>query len=839
MIFFQQSFVLLAVFLGISKAFFIKYPVVSKSVLPSSSSATSKLSSALFDIDGQKSPYFGYKLIDPRKPTYAVAVVDTVKGFPRDVFNLARDWTKDSPYWDKQISKFNKHNSSGNPDGVGDYRKYIMNGRTYSDELLHVDRDNLKFAYGVLSADPPVLKGAVTLAEFEMVEGNEQLTKVTWSVIFQPEYDIPSMVALIKQVQCAGFQEHIATLKTFFTDEDSSRSPFQIGTAALMIADDLGSKVKEITTEMVKRAPTDKWGYDHYDKTLGPLPTYTKILPATAAINPARLGQIFQRNMEYVYSQTPLIGYFGVLEKILGLNKFDETIFKLTGTWEEFKTKFLHLLEDPFMAPFTEMWFPEPTTIIANLKDPIKSDLEIAAQLIRGTNPMKITVAKSSNDLPIELRSLKDDNGRSVDDLIKTKSLFYCDYWEVAVGDYDEEKGVYCNQANGIGSVGKLGSMKYWYAPRLAVYKKDDGKLDILGFVLTRFNDKPNEVYAKASTPPNLYQLAKLHLTCADNQHHQFVSHLGMAHLNMEPFAIATHNAFPPVPKRHPIGRLLHPHFQDTIGINWLARQTLVSTVAPFTDATFSPGTTNAMRIFSRAFQKWDFLEDNFVNHLKHRGFDENKSDDLDNYYYRDDGFLIWNAIKNHVCRVVNKIYCSDKEVKSDDDIKSWIFEIRDYSKGNIQSFPKHISTCEDLIEILTSIIFYCSAQHAAVNFSQLRYVAYCPNRPDNMRLPMVSPAEGEKDIALNVLFEALPSLSVVEFQSLFSYLLSCPPDNPFDPVHYHSAGDEFHESTELFLKELGEIHKSISERNVELEKAGEVPYEYLDPYQIPQSINI
>lgn len=133
-----------------------------------------------------------------------------------------------------------------------------------------------------------------------------------------------------------------------------------------------------------------------------------------------------------------------------------------------------------------------------------------------------------------------------------------------------------------------MGARKYWYAPRLVLFKTASGKLSIAGFILTRKDDGSDKVYTAASHPPTTYLLAKFHLTAADNQVHQFVSHLGMTHLLAEPFIVAAHNA---LPDDHLLSALLHPHFIDTIGINFLARQTLVSSVAPLTDSTFSVGT--------------------------------------------------------------------------------------------------------------------------------------------------------------------------------------------------------------------------------------------------------
>eukprot|EP00170_Pyropia_yezoensis_P004677 contig_18992_g4690 len=103
-----------------------------------------------------------------------------------------------------------------------------------------------------------------------------------------------------------------------------------------------------------------------------------------------------------------------------------------------------------------------------------------------------------------------------------------------------------------------------------------------------------------------------------------------MTHLLAEPFIVAAHNVLPP---SRIVGALLAPHFTGTVGINFLARQTLVSTVAPLTDATFSVGTGHALFLFAAAYKGWDFLGDNFVGGLARRGFTADASEDgLDNF---------------------------------------------------------------------------------------------------------------------------------------------------------------------------------------------------------------
>lgn len=583
-----------------------------------------------------------------------------------------------------------------------------------------------------------------------------------------------------------------------------------IGSIAIRFVKELQENILLIAAQMSDDINA-KWEYASYSEAYGKLPKFSKVLPASEAINPLRSGQLFQRFQEYFYSQIPLAK--ALSDPALAAKMSNSDIF----------------------AAILRGWVPRTEKLLSDWM----KDEEICAQMIRGTNPMKITCLTDQSILPKEFKELKDDSGRTVEELISDKALFYCDYYELMQGEPMEITGSYTHLARLDIIQENLGPRKYWYAPFLVMYKsKETGKLSILGIQLTRHKDKPNEVYSKSSHPKNVYQLAKFHLTCADNQHHQFISHLGLAHLLVEPFAMSVHNIFPTNPEtgeRHTIGKLLHPHFQDTLGINFLARQTLVSEFAPFTDSTFSPGTQSGMKMFATAFHKWDFFKSNFENDLKSRGFDADCSDGLQNYYYRDDGFKIWNALKSYVASIVEAVYESDDSVLADKLLQDWCHEL--IHEGGIDTFPSELNSKSLLIETLVSMIFYCSAQHAAVNYPQERYIMYVPNRPDSLLTPMVAPESGAEDISDSVVRNALPSFGNAEFQALFAFLLTTPADNPFSG--YSAMKEEFPDKWQSFSQELKCISDDIQSRNKGLVDAGEIPYEYLDPDVIPQSVNI
>ncbi|MBD2354181.1 SRPBCC family protein [Tolypothrix sp. FACHB-123] len=532
-----------------------------------------------------------------------------------------------------------------------------------------------------------------------------------------------------------------------------------------------------------------KYEYEKYprrkdapDLPMEELPRLVRGLPPGQALPPKKLGLLSERIAEYVYSE---IGFIGRLQQS-----------KQSGS-------------DPWTAYYSNS-VQAPINIPQNWKD----DVEFCRQLIQGVNPMCITLCTDQNAIPKEMANLT-AQGKTIPQLISEKRLFMLDYADLE--DIPQLHG------------------KVFYPAFVLVYREllEGGKsrLNLVGIQLTRHKDRKNEVYTPNSPYPNKYLLAKIHAACADDQYHQFTIHLGFAHLAVEPFAISHHNAFP---KDHPIGQLLKPHFQDTIGINYMARQTLVSNVAPFTDRTFATGTAGGINLFLKAWKKWDFFGMSFPQQLLSRGFDEQGSDGVEDFFFREDGYKIWNAYTDYVSSVVAAVYKDDAAVKADPVIQAWAAETADPERGAVPGFPAKIETQELLVNTLTNIIFLASAQHSAINFSQYQALGYVPNRPNVLYKGL---PETEGDISMEYVFSALQPFATAHFQVFFSRLLSTESLHPISELPL--GNNLFPDLHAIFMAKLNLIAVEIEERNKKLLSEGKVPYPYLSPKQIASSVDI
>ena len=213
------------------------------------------------------------------------------------------------------------------------------------------------------------------------------------------------------------------------------------------------------------------------------------------------------------------------------------------------------------------------------------------------------------------------------------------------------------------------------------------------------------------------------------------------------------------LPDAHPLYKLLQPHFRYTIGINSAARLKLINS-GGLLDQIFSIGGKGKDMLLQRACKVYNVHGVNIKDNVKECGVDD--KDLLPNYYYRDDGILIWDAIESYVREIIGIFYKSDDDVKEDTEVQRWANEIHFHAFPGYDGapdghgFPDKMESREDLILYCTLIMFNGSAQHAAVNFGQFDIYAFVPNAPLELRKP--PPTEKGVTTFAHIL-ESLPTI--------------------------------------------------------------------------------
>ena len=328
------------------------------------------------------------------------------------------------------------------------------------------------------------------------------------------------------------------------------------------------------------------------------------------------------------------------------------------------------------------------------------------------------------------------------------------------------------------------------------------------------------------------WAIAKSIVQMADSNYHELISHLGRTHLFIEPFVIATKRR---LPENHHLRILLEPHFEGTILINYGAHKILVAPGREV-DAILASTIESDRQLTVEGAQDYlhHFNDAMFPNILASRGVDN--TSELPEYPYRDDGLLIWNAIHKWVRAYLSSYYTSEPQLLADQALQNWAKELISEQGGRLQNFGEDangtIKTLDYLIDAVSTIIFTASAQHAAVNFPQSELMTYTPAFP----LASYSPAPTNPDEPGD-LMSILPPLDQAKTQLKVTYLLGS--------VYYTQLGQYsnsyFKSKPQLssalltFQNELKRIEQEIHQKN----RTRIMPYKFLLPSQIPQSINI
>jgi arachidonate 15-lipoxygenase len=436
-----------------------------------------------------------------------------------------------------------------------------------------------------------------------------------------------------------------------------------------------------------------------------------------------------------------------------------------------------------------------------------KKDDWFAWMRVAGPNPLVIERVKNISQVFISLEKyqcfIPDE---SLEEAVSKGRLYIADYnilSQLEAGSYPDKQ-------------------KFITAPKALFVVKDR--------TLVPVSIKIDSVVFYPNTDYWSWEIAKALVQIADANYHELISHLGHTHLVVEAFVLATRRCLAP---NHPLYILLLPHFEGTLFINDQAQKSLITAKSPV-DALLA-GNINSSREFSvKSVQNFNFNKAMLPMTFAERGVDDISL--LPNYPYRDDGLLIWSAIKQWVSDYLNIYYQNiDANVQNDTELQAWIAELLSTDGGrmtNIGEEDGKIKTIAYLEECITLIIFTASAQHAAVNFTQSTIMSYAPAMPFAGYMPAPTSALGatKEDY-----FNLLPPVSQAQGQLNLNFLLGS--------VYYTRLGDytsildvRVQQRLRNFQDNLKAIEVTIRGRN---ERRTIGSYPYLRPSQIPQSINI
>ncbi|KAE8685002.1 SNARE associated Golgi protein family isoform 1 [Hibiscus syriacus] len=414
----------------------------------------------------------------------------------------------------------------------------------------------------------------------------------------------------------------------------------------------------------------------------------------------------------------------------------------------------LEILKEVFRTDGEQLLkFPVPQ-VIQDSKTAWRTDEEFAREMLAGVNPVIIRLLEEfppTSKLNPEVYSNQNSaitkehiehnlEGLTIEEALRANRLFILDHHDSLMP--------YLRRINS--------TTTKTYASRTILLLHNDGTLKPLAIELSLPHLSGDQLgtVSKVYTPAehgvegSIWQLAKAYVAVNDSGVHQIISHWLNTHATMEPFVIATNRQLSVV---HPIHKLLHPHFRDTMNINAFARQILING-GGILELTVFPA-KYAMEMSSLIYKSWNFVDQALPMELKKRGVavDDDSSPNglrllIKDYPYAVDGLEIWFAIKKWVTDYCSFYYKTDEMVRQDPELQAWWKELREEGHGDKKDEPwwSKMQTRKELIDSCTTIIWIASALHAAINFGQYPYAGYLPNRPSISRRFM--PEEGTQE---------------------------------------------------------------------------------------------
>ncbi|XP_029007867.2 polyunsaturated fatty acid lipoxygenase ALOX15B-like [Betta splendens] len=449
------------------------------------------------------------------------------------------------------------------------------------------------------------------------------------------------------------------------------------------------------------------------------------------------------------------------------------------------------------------------TDITNYIKKHWRDDDLFAHQFLNGVNPMVIQRCTALPDnFPVT-----DDmvylHNRKLADEMKNGNIFLCDYKSL--------DGLMPNCING--------KQQFLMAPLVLLHKTPNDKLMPVAIQLKQTPGNDNPIFVPTDSAYD-WLLAKLFVRSADFNEHELNFHLLRTHLLAEVFTVSLERN---IPSRHPLFKLLKPHTRYTLLINILAREKLISADGVFTKFTASGGeamTTILQRSLSSMTYRSLCIRDNIAD----RGLEC-----LPNFYYRDDGFRLWDIIHRFVEGILNHYYENDNKVSDDPELQNWIREIFEHGFLSQEStgIPEKFCTVDEMVKFVTMVIFTCTAQHSAVNSGQYDYGAWMPNTPTSLqRLPPTEKGHADED----TLLQTMPDMNVTAQGTHVMQLLSKQLSD-FVPLGQYKENYFSEDVPKNLIKGFQEQLKTLSDDIKNRNATLKIPYTFLDPGVIENSV--
>ncbi|XP_063413949.1 polyunsaturated fatty acid lipoxygenase ALOX12-like [Mytilus trossulus] len=387
----------------------------------------------------------------------------------------------------------------------------------------------------------------------------------------------------------------------------------------------------------------------------------------------------------------------------------------------------------------------------------------------------------------------------------------------------------------------------------VVLFEKTDNDFLPVAILLNVANGE--QVVTQPDDDQNAWRLAKMWANLADASMQLSVVHLGLTHLLMEGVVICVQRN---LSSRHPIYKLLVPHFYYNLAINEMARD-LLFVPGGYLNTTINIHSAGVLQLIKQRLGDWNMnIDGTFPVDLQERGLinqDANGRNQVNipGFFYAEDGLRLYNAIHSYVEQYVHHYYSgvNDDDIMDrllgDTEIQAFYTELvlpRAQENGGIgmKGVPGNngrFETTGQLIDTLTSTIFICSVMHAATNFPQYDQYGFPPNYSTLLH---GGPPQNATVVTNKDVLDCLPSVrETFDIMTNFT-LLSQETTQPLGHSEVQLIEDPNAVTIlKTFRADLTTIEREINARNQAIIAGNQnfVPYTRLLPSNIPNSIAI
>lgn len=327
------------------------------------------------------------------------------------------------------------------------------------------------------------------------------------------------------------------------------------------------------------------------------------------------------------------------------------------------------------------------------------------------------------------------------------------------------------------------------------------------------------------------WTLAKTIFNMADTSVCNAVWHTSHIHVSSAVYCITFRSHFSEL---HPIYQIMRHHCEGT-GPHFALNYKSLLLPKSLVQKTFAISYTGYGNLTDLGFHKFRYGKLAYDNVLESHGLNSKK---LRYHPFRDDGELIWNALKEFSKRFVDLYYKKDGDVTTDKELQSFANQVSDAGKGdpyggkgNINGFPSEFRKKREVRLFITRFLWHL-VMHTAVNYVLEPWGSFIPLVPTKLYDTSNKPGATINDAFPDKMstFLAIGGASLlgnIRINRIFDH------HNKVKDNELRKLIKEYHD---LFH---GCIQKKLERRNKKRKERDEMGFQYFEPKWLPNSVHV